>query len=58
MLMPPSSEVLLGCLIFYIHSESHMGLLRTMDLTNRPNPYRPVIINHLSNKGVLLGIKL
>lgn len=35
----------------------HVGLLRITGLTKRLNPRRPVIINHLSNKGLLLGIK-
>lgn len=33
------------------------GLLRIKGLIKHPDPCRLVIINHLSNKGLLLGIK-
>lgn len=57
----PSSAELLECLIS-LHTlrprvTGHVGLLRITGLPKRLNPRRPVIINHLSNKGLLLGIK-
>lgn len=56
----PSSVVLPRCLIsLHTLRPTHRpcALLRIAGLTKRPDPCRPVIINHLSNKGLLLGIK-